>query len=500
MVAACGSSEPNSALTSPPPAATTAPSASPSASGSPAGIPSPTCAAGSPAAQVVAVPPVLGEQVAGLTTTTAGTQTAGRSVETIVTPGAPSLAAAAEKLSGAAVHRFGDSPSRGSGDGLSISWAPVLTAGPVLGLRMLAEASDGDAPRQQSSRSLYTDVTSGRTWIGANLIAAPERVAEVACQALAAAGVSAAPTPGDVVGDPRFGADSALTVVLPSSVVPGTDASASDPVAVRLDPELTTEVLSPAGKQVLAASVAAQPFQGIPAPKPTPASVDCHTHKCVALTYDDGPGPYTERLLRELKARKTKATFFLLGRNSAGWPRLVDQMESEGHVVGNHSWSHANLTRLTPAGITDELDRANRAIEQEAGNVTLMRPPYGATNLNVTKATRGLGLAQIMWSVDAFDWQNRDAAKTTDLAMKGVRAGSIILMHDIHPSTVTATPGIIDGLRSRGFTLVTVPQLLGSNLKPGNRYFSQHDRRAGPVEANPRTATPVPSATPPAAP
>ena len=223
--------------------------------------------------------------------------------------------------------------------------------------------------------------------------------------------------------------------------------------------------------------------------------VDCDTLKCAALTYDDGPGPHTEQLLGALAAKNVKATFFVLGRNSTGRPGVVARMAAEGHAVGNHTWGHADLVRLPPAGITEQLVRADRAIEAAAGPVTMMRPPFGATNLDVTDVTRSLGLAQIMWSVDTLDWKNRDAAKTTALALEGARPGSIILMHDIYQSTVQATPTIIDGLRRRGFTLVTVPQLLGPDVAPGNQYFSQYDGRIGPVAATPKTAAPVPPST-----
>jgi peptidoglycan/xylan/chitin deacetylase (PgdA/CDA1 family) len=192
-----------------------------------------------------------------------------------------------------------------------------------------------------------------------------------------------------------------------------------------------------------------------------PPAPDCSVLRCVALTFDDGPGPYTAALLDELAARGAPATFFVVGRNVARYPDLVAREVAAGHAVGNHSWDHHDLTTLPPDGVAGELDQTSAAILAAAGvGTALVRPPYGATSDQVTAALAARGDAAIFWSVDTEDWKNRNVGLTTRRALAGAAPGAIILMHDIHPTTVQAVPGIIDALRAAGYTLVTVPQIL----------------------------------------
>ncbi len=196
--------------------------------------------------------------------------------------------------------------------------------------------------------------------------------------------------------------------------------------------------------------------------------VDCAVDRCIALTYDDGPGPYTSRLLDELSVAGAPATFFMLGRNAKEYPKEVARAARLGMVVADHTWDHQDLTRLSKAKQRQEVDSTAQLLERLSGNpVTLLRPPYGAYDA----AVRRLGMAVVLWTVDTQDWKNRNAATTTKRARAGARPGAILLMHDIHPTTVTATPGIIAALRKEGYTLVTVPQLLGTTT-PGTVYNS----------------------------
>lgn len=202
-------------------------------------------------------------------------------------------------------------------------------------------------------------------------------------------------------------------------------------------------------------------------------AVDCGVKKCIALTFDDGPGPYTRTLLRELATSKVHATFFLIGQNVAHYPGQVRAEVTGGHVVGNHSWTHPQLTSLSSAAIAREVDRTQAAIRRAAGfTPTLMRPPYGAVSPHVLTVLGHRHLAAVLWDVDTEDWKNRSVRITTQRALEGAHPGAIILMHDIHPTTVQAAPGIIHALRARGYTLVTVPQLLG-HVTPGHKYFSR---------------------------
>jgi len=180
----------------------------------------------------------------------------------------------------------------------------------------------------------------------------------------------------------------------------------------------------------------------------------------VALTFDDGPGRHTARLLEVLVAREVRATFFLVGREVAARPDLVRAQVAAGHAVGNHSFTHPDLTTLEPEALADEIDRTSDAIATAAGILpSLARPPFGATNATVAGMLADRGLAQILWDQDTEDWKGQDARTTTRNALEGAHDGAVILMHDTQETTVDAVPGIIDGLRERGFAFVTVPDL-----------------------------------------
>ncbi|MFI7700261.1 polysaccharide deacetylase family protein [Nonomuraea sp. NPDC049480] len=189
--------------------------------------------------------------------------------------------------------------------------------------------------------------------------------------------------------------------------------------------------------------------------------VDCRRAKCVALTFDDGPGRYTDALLRQLAAYRAQATFFVVGQNVAAYPGILRRTVAAGHEIGNHTWSHADLTRLSAAGVRAQLARADQMIKAVTGMVPrLVRPPYGAMNAAVRRQT---SRPMVMWSVDTLDWLHRDSARVTRKAVKSVRPGSVILFHDIHPTTVRAMPQVLKALSKRGYKFVTVSRLFGGN-------------------------------------
>lgn len=212
------------------------------------------------------------------------------------------------------------------------------------------------------------------------------------------------------------------------------------------------------------------PAVAVPA-KPGP--VDCRKSRCVALTFDAGPGRYTPRLLKILKAERVNATFFLLGRKHiARYPHLVRREAAEGHELANHTWSHPRLTEVSTREIRRQLRLVQERIEDLTGRApTLMRPPQGRTDRRVAKVSRSLGLAQILWSVTAKDYRDHDPRLITRRVLDGARRNGIILLHDIYPGTVPAVPAIIDGLRKRGLTPVTVSQLFAPHRpQPGRVY------------------------------
>lgn len=187
------------------------------------------------------------------------------------------------------------------------------------------------------------------------------------------------------------------------------------------------------------------------------------TQPKVALTFDDGPGRHTARLLEVLATQDVRATFFLVGREVAAHPDLARAQAEAGHAVGNHSFTHPDLTTLGATDLADEVDRTSEAIAAATGiQPTLARPPYGATDPTVAGVLAERGLVEVLWDVDTGDWKGQDAATTARNALSAAHDGAVILMHDTLETTVDAVPAIVDGLRERGFTFVTVPDLSGT--------------------------------------
>lgn len=201
----------------------------------------------------------------------------------------------------------------------------------------------------------------------------------------------------------------------------------------------------------------------------TSGDVDCTKVACVAITFDDGPGDHTARLLDILKARNAKATFFTVGWRVNTNPSLVRRAHAEGHEIGNHSYNHPDLTKQRRATIRSELARTSDAILRATGErPTAMRPPYGAWNETVRSVVKERNEGPtILWDVDTLDWQHRNPRTTIQKVKTLAKPGSIILMHDIHKTTVDAVPGVIDALRAKGYHLVTVEQLLSSDSVTG---------------------------------
>ncbi|MFF1961901.1 polysaccharide deacetylase family protein [Streptomyces sp. NPDC058220] len=202
-------------------------------------------------------------------------------------------------------------------------------------------------------------------------------------------------------------------------------------------------------------------------------AVDCGKERCIALTFDAGPAKDTPRLLDILKEKKVPATFFLLGKNHVvKHPDLVRRMAAEGHEVANHTWTHQILTERDADEVREELSRTQNAIEKITGHKpTLMRPPQGRTDDQVAEVSRDLGLAQILWSATAKDYSTTDSALIKKRVLDQADRDGIILLHDIYDGTVPAVPGIIDELKKRGYTFVTVPQLMAPGVaEPGKVY------------------------------
>jgi peptidoglycan/xylan/chitin deacetylase (PgdA/CDA1 family) len=204
----------------------------------------------------------------------------------------------------------------------------------------------------------------------------------------------------------------------------------------------------------------------------------------VALTFDDGPSASSSpAILSFLERTHTPATFFVIGRQVRAAPGIVRREARDGFVVGVHTWDHPNLTKLSASRISQELTSTVGQLHSALGAgycVRYFRPPYGAYNATVLGQARAAGLTAILWNVDPTDWARPGTQTIVNRVLKQVKAGSIILMHD-GPSnrqqTAAALPAILAGLRARGLTPVTLPQLLsgaagGASVHTSNRATS----------------------------
>ncbi len=187
----------------------------------------------------------------------------------------------------------------------------------------------------------------------------------------------------------------------------------------------------------------------------------------VALTFDDGPNPSaTGAVLDLLRECGAKGTFFLVGQRLEGGGEaagaLVRRMRDEGHEIGNHSWSHPNISRLSHAEIRRQIERTQVAIDRVAGvRPTLFRPPGGALDFAAVRSLAGTEIRDVvMWSVDPSDWARPGRDRIWRRVADAVQPGSIILLHDTHGETLNALPLLLDLLQARGYELVTVSELL----------------------------------------
>ncbi len=184
----------------------------------------------------------------------------------------------------------------------------------------------------------------------------------------------------------------------------------------------------------------------------------------VAMTFDDGPHPkHTPLLLDILKARRIRATFYLIGRNVARYPDIVKRMVDEGHEIGNHTWRHPFLTSLGNTSVLRELDRTSEAVYKAVQRIPVtMRPPYGAlSGRQRTLIHTERDMPTILWSVDPEDWRRPGSDVVASRIVDRSHAGAIILSHDIHAPTVRAMPTALDGVLDRGYRFTTVSMILG---------------------------------------
>lgn len=188
------------------------------------------------------------------------------------------------------------------------------------------------------------------------------------------------------------------------------------------------------------------------------ATEDDKKEKTIALTFDDGPDPnYTVRILETLEKYNAKATFFMLGNRVHSYPSIAKKVAEAGHEIGNHSWNHPSLTGVTDVALQSEVKGTSDIIEAITGQpATVFRPPYGAIDDRVRESTK---LPVVLWNVDTLDWEHHDPELLLEHVTEATRAGSIILMHDIHKSTADGLDAVLENLQSQGYKFVTVSEM-----------------------------------------
>lgn len=181
--------------------------------------------------------------------------------------------------------------------------------------------------------------------------------------------------------------------------------------------------------------------------------------KMVAITFDDGPHKTnTQEILNILSKYNAKATFFMLGQNVERYSSIVKEVSDKGHEIGIHTWSHPELTKLSAEQIANEINNTAQAIKNITGvEPWLVRPPYGSLNSTVKSAVLN---PFILWNIDSLDWKSRDKEKIVPLVVNDVQDGDIILLHDIHTTTVPAVEEIVKYLYENDYQIITVSQML----------------------------------------
>jgi peptidoglycan/xylan/chitin deacetylase (PgdA/CDA1 family) len=370
-----------------------------------------------------------------------------------------------------------DGSTATGGHELNVSHTFLVASGDVLGVRLTTQdrtaAGDG-----LNRRTYWYDGKSGayRTALGliddgsrdAFLTALKSRLKGRAGTDADTVNGALADRPGlaGTLDDMAFTADGQLRVTFDRGEV---GVAPAGPYVVILPKATVTPWLSPFGLRAQQQTVRPSRSLDLGAAGTPTATVpthtasgdddtDCKKVRCIALTFDDGPAaPETGTLLTYLAQYHARATFFTTGQNVAAHPDLVRATARAGNEVGNHSWNHPDLTRLPPGQVAYQLNHTSAVIKAATGKApTLFRPPYGAVNSTVRRATT---LSPVLWTLDTEDWKHPDAAKIAQSVIDKVKRNDVVLMHDIHPTSVAAVPQILRTLTARGYRFVTVSHL-----------------------------------------
>ncbi|MGG3573859.1 polysaccharide deacetylase family protein [Bacillus gobiensis] len=205
----------------------------------------------------------------------------------------------------------------------------------------------------------------------------------------------------------------------------------------------------------------------------------------VCLTFDDGPSAYTVNILDILKTYQARATFFIVGSEAQKFPDIVRRIHAEGHVIGNHTWSHPKITNLSNNELQEEVHSTNHQIQQII-NITpdLFRPPFGRINNRTSAELKKLGMTPVLWNVSSWDWlKNMDSDILSRYVNVSLKRNNIILLHDgdqfcgPRNNTVSALPSIIEYLLKNNYSFLTVPEFHQNGFKTEKwniRHFLRH--------------------------
>ncbi|MFB4314278.1 polysaccharide deacetylase family protein [Actinomadura sp. 21ATH] len=321
---------------------------------------------------------------------------------------------------------------------LNVEWSAAAFSDGVIGVRLAAER--GGTER----RTFWYDRAAGEVRGSGDLVDEERLAALVRRKARAGAAVPrtfpslAFNGHGDLVAE--FGAD-----------------------AVAIGYRAYEPLLTPFGRRARDAALEVRPApRWDPVPRTAVAPVDCRTARCVALTFDDGPGPETGRLLDMLAGYGARATFFVVGGNAAALPATLRRQRAAGHEIGNHTQAHRDLTRLPALRVSSDIQRTQQVVKAATGRgATLLRAPYGAVNGTVTGVARSLGLVHVGWN--AAPGSGGDIAAE---AVAAARPGGVVRLRDTDRESVDAVPEILARLAADGYTFVTVPELRAAGTVP----------------------------------
>lgn len=182
-------------------------------------------------------------------------------------------------------------------------------------------------------------------------------------------------------------------------------------------------------------------------------------NKRIALTFDDGPHPvYTPKLLDGLKKRGVKATFFVVGKNAEENPEIIKRMSKEGHLIGNHTYDHVQISALSEKAASEQIVKTDDAIFRLTGRHTeFVRPPFGLWKDGLEC---GIQMFPVMWTIDPLDWTTGNTDSVVQKVVSKAKDDDIILLHDYYDSSVKAALRIVDILKTEGYEFVTVDELI----------------------------------------